>query len=164
MSLAQETLVSSAAGHFDLGQVWMAIVFAYGVSAFALLVTVPLLYVLVRIGWRLDRALGIGSAPPPIAPDAFPAKVAELRRTTVRRGLVIAGVFDAFATLSALIFVIGYGAQDHVSLYEVLLYTGIAVLAAAGCTALWIVPIGVTAYFAERSNLRYRVQHPGALS
>jgi hypothetical protein len=165
VSLLHETF-SSIADAADLWQVWTPILFFYGFSAVALLVTSPLLYGLMRIGKRLDRALGIDSAPSPIAADAFPVKLVELQRTMVRRGLVIAGVFDLFATPFALVYVIGYvvDTHAHISLAGAALYGGIALLAAAGCTALWIGPIGITTYLAERARLRRRVQRTDTLS
>jgi hypothetical protein len=121
---------------------------------------------MIRISKRLDQVLGIDSASVPIAADAFPAKLAELQRTMVRRGLVLAGVLDAFATPFAVVYVIAYAVDTHalVSLSGAAPYGGIAALAAAGCTALWIVPIGVTTYLAERTSLRHRVQCTDTLS
>jgi hypothetical protein len=164
VSLLQEPRAPIVAGGPDLWQFWGPILFFYGITACAFLVILPLLYGLVRIGKRLDRALGIGSEPPPIAADELPAKVAEVQRTMVRRGVVIAGVFDAFVTPFALLYVVAYVTHYQVSLSVAALYGGIGLLAAAGYTALWIVPIGITANLAVRANLRHRVQRMGSPS
>lgn len=164
MSLLVEPLRFIAANSPNLWQFWGPILFFYGITACAFVVILPLLYGLVRIGKRLDYALGTESEPPPIAAAELPAKVAELQRTMVRRGLMIAGVFDAFATPFALVYVSAYITQYQAALVGVALYVVMGLIAAAGCTVLWIVPIGMTSYVAARANLRHRVQRTGSPS
>jgi hypothetical protein len=158
--LVQVTLSSIATDAPDLSPVWMLILFVYGLTAVALVVALPLCYLMVRVGNRIDYwLLGIMSELAPIAAAELPATIVELRQTIVRRGLTVAGVSAVFVTSSALVVVISSGTQ-----YQSPVYVGIAVLAALGETVLFIVPIGITVYFAERSNVWHRVQRPNSPS
>ncbi len=157
-------LGSIAAKGPDLWQVWEPILFVYGITAGAFVVILPVLYGLVRFEKRLEYALGTMSAPPPITGAQLPTAVAELRRTIRHRGLVIAAVFDVFATAFAVLPVMAYVSQYQISPPVVALYVVVSLIAAAGGTALWIVPIAVTTYLAERANLQHRVQRTASPS
>jgi hypothetical protein len=146
-----------AAAAPGFGQLWAPILMFYGVSAAALVVVAPLLYLFARIGKRLDHLLGIASKPGSLTIDEYHAAAAQLRQTLLRRGLVIAGVFDAFATAFALLYVIAYS-QDHPSLYGAPVYLGVALLAAAVATILWIAPLGGLSYLTARADLRRRMR------
>jgi hypothetical protein len=156
LPLLQVTLSSNATDAPDLSPVWTIILFVYGLTAVVLVVALPLCYLMVRVGRRIDYwVLGIRSELAPIAAAELPATIIALRQTMVRRGLTVACVSAVFVISSALVIVIGFGSGTQ---YQSLPYVGIAVLAALGETVLFIVPIFITVYFAERSNVWHRVR------
>ena len=150
----------------DFASLVTPILFFYGFSVSVILLISPVLYGMTRFSKRLadvlDDFVGIRSEPEPLTEEEYSAKILGLRRMSIHRGAVIAGVFYVLATAFVLLYVIAY-AHDHPSLYSAPLYAGIVLLAAAGAAVVWILPIGVITYLAGRAELRRRMRfqsHP----